>query len=160
MASHSKPGSQSRLVDLFISDRYYPILTVLVSHLGIAAVSSLCLVCRQLRGLKDVLLRNHLNINARLSDFVIDPLEFRSLLGKYDAVIYGPFTLDFLELSPWRAKTLDILIQSGQNAEEFTHYLQEEEGYNSSSQVAGVKTQNLLLDASLLTPSRIRNHAS
>ena len=134
MASDNECRQQSKLAELF-STRFEPILALLSSYLGIAGLSVLYRVSKNFSGLKEHLQKSRFNINGRLSDFVADPDMFRSQLGKYDALISGGFALNFFESGHWKVPNLDVFIEAGIRAEEFTNYIREYEGYEASTEV-------------------------
>lgn len=134
MGSDNEPRRRSRLVELFSSEQFYPILDLLSLYLGLADFLVLCQVTKELYPLKDYLRRTYLSINIRLSDFVTAPHMFRSQLGKHDALISGGFALSFFEFNRWKVPNLDVFIEAGICAEEFTNYIREHEGYETSQE--------------------------
>jgi hypothetical protein len=150
-ASDNESQRQPRLVELFDSEKYYPVLEVLSSCLTMADALALCRV--GLSGLKNAMLRKIANINNRLRDFLDDPVMFRSQLGKHNALISGPFALNILELGRRKVLYLDVFIEDGIGADEFTEYIQESEKYqNDNPEVETVKRpESLCLPSFLLT---------
>ncbi|KAF1972375.1 hypothetical protein BU23DRAFT_644310 [Bimuria novae-zelandiae CBS 107.79] len=110
------------------------ILTIISLHLGIAGLQALYQVSKAFYGLKEHLQKSHFNINKRLSDFVVCPDMFRSQLGKYNALISGGFALNFFGLDHWKVPNLDIFIEAGTHAVDFTNYIQKDEGYDTSTE--------------------------
>ncbi|RYP53210.1 hypothetical protein DL769_010558 [Monosporascus sp. CRB-8-3] len=119
MASDNESQRQSRWVELFDPENYYPVLEVLFSYLTIADFLVLCQVCKGLDGLKNCMLKKISNINVRLRDFVDDAVMFRSQLGNYGALISGPFALNSFELGYRKVLCLDVFIKDGANADQF-----------------------------------------
>lgn len=134
MASDGECRRQSKLVELF-STRFDPILTLISLYLGIAGLSALYQVNKTFYGLKEHLQKSHFNINKRLSDFVVHPDMFRSQLGKYDALISGGFALNFFDFGYWKVPNLDVFIEAGIHAVEFTNYIRKHEGYETNTEV-------------------------
>jgi hypothetical protein len=129
MASIIEPKRQSKLVELF-STRFDPILTLICLYLGIAGLRTLYQVNKTFYRLKEHVERSYFNINKRLRDFVVDPDMFRSQLGKYDAFITGVFALKFFDFSGcWKVPNLDVFMEAGTHAVEFTNYIRKIEGY-------------------------------
>lgn len=107
-------------------------------HLTIADVLVLCQVCKGLDELKNHALGKISNINAWLSDFVDDPIMFRSQLADNDALISGTFALNIFELGHRKVSYLDVFIREGTNAEHFTRYMREHEKYRDDN--PGIET--------------------
>lgn len=122
---------QSKLVELF-SLRFEPILATISLHLGIAGLQALYQVSKAFYGLKEHLQKRHFNINKRLTNFVAFPDEFRSRLGKHNALISGEFALNFFSIGNRKIPNLDIFIENGTHAVDFTNYIRKEEGYETS----------------------------
>ncbi|RYP26154.1 hypothetical protein DL767_008150 [Monosporascus sp. MG133] len=133
MASNNESQRQSRWVELFDPENYYPVLEVLSSYLTIADFLVLCQVCKGLDGLKNCMLRKISNINVRLRDFVDDAVMFRSQLGNYGALISGLFALNIFELGHRKVLYLDVFIEDGANADQFTKYIREIEKYQNDN---------------------------
>ncbi|CVK85081.1 uncharacterized protein FMAN_01997 [Fusarium mangiferae] len=111
------------------------LLEVLCSSLTISDFFSLFRVCKRLYRIKNHTLRLICGINAALKAFVIDATMFRAQLGHYNAVISGPFALNFFQLSSKRVSKLDIFVKEGADADQFTDYLQTTEEYKNDSEV-------------------------
>ncbi|KAI1084987.1 hypothetical protein F5B20DRAFT_122961 [Whalleya microplaca] len=75
------------------------------------------------------IMANEWNINSKLGRFIKYPTEFRSQLGRFDALISGGFALQFLERVVWPESDLDIMVQDGENLEGLARFLVEVEGY-------------------------------
>ena len=60
------------------------------------------------------------NINVRLSNFVDDPIMFRSHLGNNGALISGSFALNLFEMSHQKVSNLDVFVEDGAAADQFT----------------------------------------
>jgi hypothetical protein len=133
MASIRKSKQQSKLVELF-STRFDPILTLISLYLGIAGLRSLFQVSKSFYRLKEHVEKSCFNLNKRLRDFVAYPDMFRSQLGKYDALIYGGFALNFFDFGSWRVPNLDVWMEAGTNAVDFINYIRKYEGYETSSE--------------------------
>ncbi|KAI1496142.1 hypothetical protein F5X99DRAFT_422356 [Biscogniauxia marginata] len=134
LASNHEYQRQSRWVELFDPEKYYPFVRLLSSYLTIADFLLLCQACKGLDVLKGFMLRKFSNINVRLRDFVDDPVMFRSQLGNYGALISGPFALNIFELGRHQVLYLDVFIKDGANADQFTDYIQETEKYQNDNQ--------------------------
>ncbi|CZR31981.1 uncharacterized protein FPRO_02089 [Fusarium proliferatum ET1] len=111
------------------------LLEVLCSFLTIPDFFTLFRVCKQLYRIKSHILSLICGINAALKEFVIDATTFRAQLGHYNAVIAGPFALNFFQLSSNRVSRLDIFVKEGVDADRFTDYLQTTEDYKNDSEV-------------------------
>jgi hypothetical protein len=146
MASENKSQLQSRLVELFDSERYYPVMEVVSSYLTLADAAALCMVCKGLDGVKKYMLRKISNINVQLRDFMDDPVMFRSQLGKHRGLISGPFALDTFERGHGKVVYLDVFIEDGIDADQFTRYLQDtEEFQNDSPGAEAVRLESVCL---------------
>lgn len=146
MSSENEYQRQPRLVELLDPEKYYPVLELLSSYLSVADSLALCRVCKGLDGLKNCMLRKISNINVRLKDFVDDPVMFRCQLGKYNALISGPFALNIFELGHQNVRYLDVFIQDGVNADQFTEYIQESEKYqNENPDIKTVRRREMCL---------------
>ncbi|KAI1263505.1 hypothetical protein F5Y18DRAFT_438187 [Xylariaceae sp. FL1019] len=62
-------------------------------------------------------------INKRLARFFEQPVDFRTQLGKSNALISGGFALQFLEGVTWKDSDLDIYVEGGQDSEAMEQYL-------------------------------------
>ena len=60
---------------------------------------------------------------------------FRSQLGRYDALISGGFALNFFDFSYLKVPNLDVFIEAGIHAVEFTNYIRKLEGYETSTEI-------------------------
>lgn len=117
------------------------LLEVLSSSLSISDFFSLFRVCKRLYRIKNHTLRLICGINAALKAFVVDATMFRAQLGHYNAVISGPFALNFFQLSSNRVSKLDIFVKEGADADQFTDYLQTTEEYKNDSEIDTVRSQ-------------------
>ncbi|KFH40863.1 hypothetical protein ACRE_084410 [Hapsidospora chrysogenum ATCC 11550] len=133
MGSDNQVRRQSRWVELFDPETYYPVLERLSSYLTIADFLVLCQVCRRLAGLKDCILRKISSVNIRLRDFVDDPTMFRSQLGNCGALISGSFALNLFELSRYKVLYLDVFVRDGPDTDHFTNYIRETEKYQRNN---------------------------
>ena len=66
--------------------------------------------------------------NRRQKRFVNKPEDFRSMMGRCDAIISGSFVLQFLDDVTWLESGIDIFMPKG-NATDFGDYFVEKEGY-------------------------------
>ncbi|KAG4411544.1 hypothetical protein IFR04_015322 [Cadophora malorum] len=69
--------------------------------------------------------------NRRQKRFVNKPEDFRSMMGRYDAIISGSFVFQFLDDVTWLESGIDIFMPKG-NATDFGDYFVEKEGYKFS----------------------------
>jgi hypothetical protein len=152
MASNNDFQRQSRWVELFNPETYYPVLEMLSSYLTIADFLVLCQVCKRLDGLKDCILRRISSVNVRLRDFVNDPIMFRSQLGNCGALISGSFALNFFELSRSKVLYLDVFVKDGPNADQFTNYMRQNERYQNDNPDAETVKSYLLRGPSPTVP--------
>ena len=115
------------LLDLF---GQYPVFESLCSFLGIAEIQSLIRTCIGLSNIyKDMLrLRTQWNIDTQLRRFINDPYEFRSQLGKYNALVSGDVALQFFDRTVWEGNCLEVFVDAtGGSA--FSRYLCNNEDY-------------------------------
>ena len=92
LAHQRKPQKQKqkRIVEFLIEHKqYYPIFDRICSYLGIEEIVCLTRTCRKLSGLYRVLLMTQWNVDRALCRFVDHPQNFRSQLGRHDALIAG-----------------------------------------------------------------------
>jgi len=129
MSSDTEYRCQPKLVELLDPEKYYPVLELLSVYLTIADSWGLSRVCKGLDGLKNCMLRKISNINVPLKGFVDDPIMLRTQLGKYNALISGPCALNIFELGLRNVRYLDVFIQDGVAADQFTEYIQTSEKY-------------------------------
>ncbi|RYP62277.1 hypothetical protein DL771_009807 [Monosporascus sp. 5C6A] len=112
----------SILLDLIIpldGDPYRVIRTCLMQYFDAGDVLHLCATSRLLR---DTVKKAAFDINARLRRFFDNPTEFRTELGRCDALITGPFALQFFERATWPDSNLQILVEDGRNFERLKAY--------------------------------------
>ncbi|RBR22568.1 hypothetical protein FVER53590_00052 [Fusarium verticillioides] len=112
-----------------------PILEALRSFLTLPDFLALFQVCKRLYISKNDILGLICGINATLKSFVVDATMFRSQLGQYNAVISGPFALNFFQLGSNKVSKLDIFVKEGADADQFTEYLQRTGEYKNDSGV-------------------------
>ncbi|KAF2124370.1 hypothetical protein P153DRAFT_130608 [Dothidotthia symphoricarpi CBS 119687] len=120
------------LIDL-LDARYAPIQTCMLQYLGVGEVVALQRTCKAFGALQERLMATSYNINLRLSHFFRDPREFRSLLGKCNAVIADEFARRFFsrlneaeyELMIFVAKDMYAVLAEYLRGEGYTH----EEGF-------------------------------
>ena len=117
------------LLDLF---QQFPVFDRICSFLGIAEIRSLTRTCKKLSGVYRDLLRTQWNVDIQLRRFVKNPHEFRSQLGRHDALISGSFALQYFERAVWKESGLDVFIKEESGAD-FMNYLSVAEGYRLSS---------------------------
>ncbi|KAM3066470.1 hypothetical protein ACMFMG_012055 [Clarireedia jacksonii] len=79
----------------------------------------------------DVVMKQCWNVNAHLRRFVDDPLRFRSMLGRYKAVLLGLNVVEFLAGEQYEASDLMICFDDNAMAWEFVDYLVQDEGCSS-----------------------------
>jgi hypothetical protein len=76
------------LVDL-LGNIYAPIQTMILPYFSIADVINLTLTCKGFDQLQSTFMATVYSIDRLLGRFFDDPLEFRSLQGKYEAIVTG-----------------------------------------------------------------------
>lgn len=74
--------------------------------------------CKALSTFYHDLIPRKWNIDARLSRFVNDPIEFRYQLGLADALISGSFALQFFAQQVWSDASLDVFVEDPEYIEE------------------------------------------
>ncbi|EXL93467.1 hypothetical protein NOF04DRAFT_13761 [Fusarium oxysporum II5] len=131
---------QPQLVEMLLQP---PILEVIRSFLTIPDFLALFRVCKRLYIIKNDILRLICGINVALKTFVIDATMFRSQLGHYNAMISGPFALNFFQLSSNKVLKLDIFIKEGADADQFTDYLQRTEEYKNDSEIETIPRRRI-----------------
>ncbi|PNP85051.1 hypothetical protein FNYG_01576 [Fusarium nygamai] len=136
--SNTLSQHQPQLVEMLLRP---PILEALRSFLTLPDFLALFQVCKRLYTSKNNILRFICGINAALKSFVIDATIFRSKLGQYNAVISGPFALNFFQLSSNKVSKLDIFVKEGADADQFMDYLQRTGEYKNDSEVDMVRSQ-------------------
>lgn len=87
-------------------------------------------VCRGSYQLEN--LQRHFNISKALRPFVSKPNQFRSELGKHNALISGIFALDFLELASANVPILDLCVEAGAQTDNLINYIEEHEDYEKT----------------------------
>ncbi|KAF3917674.1 hypothetical protein AA313_de0208738 [Arthrobotrys entomopaga] len=103
-----------------------PILySTIFDHLEPQDVLRLFQTCRTIYAFKGDLW----NINRSLRRFVNDPIAFRSLMARYDAIVSGSHALQFLARVKWTKSDLDVYITKEEGTIEFAKHLMEHEGY-------------------------------
>ncbi|KAK6355490.1 hypothetical protein TWF696_004587 [Orbilia brochopaga] len=103
-----------------------PILyNAVFAHLEPLDALRLLATCRTIQALKPLLW----SINRSLRRFVSDPLAFRSLMAKHNAIVSGSHALQFLARIYWSESDLDVYITGGLGLQEFAKHLIEREGY-------------------------------
>lgn len=127
------PTSELTFLNTFDRQSRYPIFVALYDQLPVGDIISLTRTCRQLSTLYQSLLPLQWDIDRRLRRYVKDPIRFRSMMARCNAVIFGGFATDFFERVVYRkAETeLSIMIQEGEDAEIFDRYLAETEGFGT-----------------------------
>ncbi|KAK6503746.1 hypothetical protein TWF481_008750 [Arthrobotrys musiformis] len=116
-----------KLLDLLSPSQ--PILyTSIFSFLDPPDIVRLLATCRSLQLFKYELW----NINRSLRRFVDDPLAFRSLMARHNALVSGSHALQFLARVKWPESDLDVYITGNEGLVAFADHLVEKEGYNFS----------------------------
>ncbi|RYP11665.1 hypothetical protein DL765_007655 [Monosporascus sp. GIB2] len=80
-------------------------------------------LCATSRLLRDMVRQDVFDTNARLRRFIDNPTEFRTELGRCDALITGSVALEFFERVTWPGSTLQVLVEDGSNFEQLKAYL-------------------------------------
>lgn len=155
-AKSIQPAPQAHsLLDLLSSETYYDVFQAIVQNLPTSAIIALTRVCRHLSGLYRYLLPRDWNIDRHLSRFFQDPLGLRSQMAKSNALISGMMAFRFFEGflgHPY----LEVFVRRGRDAERFTKYLQDIEGYKDPARMSETDTLSLdiaYVQLSLLKPS-------
>ncbi|KAK6515803.1 hypothetical protein TWF281_004393 [Arthrobotrys megalospora] len=116
-----------RLLDLLSPSQ--PILySAIFSYLDPPDIVRLLATCKSLQLFKYELW----NVNRSLRRFVDDPIAFRSLMARHNALVSGSHALQFLARIKWPDSDLDVYM-TGENAlTEFANHLLQKEGYSFS----------------------------
>jgi hypothetical protein len=85
------------------------------------------LLCQSVPGFRAFLGQNEWNINQRLKRFFDNPVAFRNLLAKQDALISGSFALQFFERVIWPTSTITICVEEGAKAAAVREYIVKKE---------------------------------
>jgi len=138
-------------LNTFDRESRYPAFVALCDHLPIADIISLTRTCRKLSTLYQILLPLQWNIDRRLLQFVKDPLRFRSMMARCNAIIFGSFATQFFERMTCKSADLSIMVREGEDEDVFDQYLCEVEGYGSpqspEARVSGPLYDQLVLSA-------------
>ncbi|KAJ6256346.1 hypothetical protein Dda_8844 [Drechslerella dactyloides] len=103
-----------------------PILyNAIFSYLDPADTLHLLATCHAVQELKPLLW----SINRSLRRFLNDPLAFRSLMAKHNAIVSGSHALQFLSRFRWDDSDLDVYITGVDGLLEFAKHLVEHEGF-------------------------------
>ena len=116
-------------------DRYYPIFTSLSYYLDIPEVIALTRTCKKLSGLYRELLLTRWNVDHCLRRYFLDnPYEFRTQLGRHNALVSGDFVHHFFKEDTSSIDTakvfLEISMKFGDGVDAFAQYLVQAEGYD------------------------------
>lgn len=116
-----------QLLDLLSPSQ--PILyTSIFSFLDPPDIVRLLATCKSLQLFKYELW----NINRSLRRFVDDPLTFRTLMARHNALVSGSHALQFLARVKWPESDLDVYITGEEGLRAFANHLMEKEGYSFS----------------------------
>ncbi|KAH7028191.1 uncharacterized protein B0I36DRAFT_365293 [Microdochium trichocladiopsis] len=104
---------------LFNSGRYYPVLDRLFRHLSMADYITLRRVSRAFVSLDEYVQRQFWNSETWLATFVREVRHFRERIRESDAIIAGPYLLNFFALHkhPQQRSALDIYVATKAQAE-------------------------------------------
>ena len=119
---------QLTIIDLLDGTRY-EIFDGIVSGLNIQDITRLSRTSKKLRECMKLLYSTKWNINARLSRYFQNPLAFRSLQAKHNAIISGSFTTQFFTRQMWPKARFHFYVSQGPAVAEFEEYLVKVEGY-------------------------------
>lgn len=116
----------------------YAIFERIFTHLDPGGVMALRATTKQLVRAIDSLSRTQWDINSSLRRFVNNPVGFRSLMGRHDALISGGFALQLLDRAVWEDSDLDIYVDDSlrdvqRGAEALGQHLIKNEGYELQS---------------------------
>ncbi|KAK6331438.1 hypothetical protein TWF730_004520 [Orbilia blumenaviensis] len=116
-----------QLLDLLSPSQ--PILyTAIFSYLDPPDIIRLLATCRSLQLFKSELW----NINRSLRRFVDDPIMFRTLMARHNALVSGSHALQFLARVKWPDSDLDVYITGEDALLDFSQHLTQNEGYSFS----------------------------
>ncbi|KAJ6782002.1 hypothetical protein PWT90_01289 [Aphanocladium album] len=118
--------TRPQLWDLFTC---HPVADALFPYLTLVDVYKLHRVCKPLQSVVLRLQDTHLNIHCALKDFLKGCDAFRYNLGRAEALIVGPFVVNFLGYRQHDNTFLDILVEQGPLADNLVEYLCAEEAY-------------------------------
>lgn len=115
------------------------------NYLDIADIRNMQMVCKQAAGLYADLRKNKWNINTQLQPFFKDPVAFRSLQARTNALIISEFTAGFFRRTNTRDGASPGYIHIADSAADSSHhhisnYL-ETEGYQKVSSLDSVSTR-------------------
>lgn len=119
----------------------YPIFERIFTYLGPGGIMALRATTKQLVHTIDMLSKVQWNINRSLKRFVNDPVRFRSLMARHEALISGSFALQFFGRIVWKDSDLDIYHEApGLGKENGTKALAQHLMKNEGYTIAGNKT--------------------
>ncbi|THX27531.1 hypothetical protein D6D12_05446 [Aureobasidium pullulans] len=120
--SYDQNGSS--LISLLIErDRYAPIFDNIYDHLGIADIVALTRVSKALSTLYTDYVSLHWNVDKHLARFVANPKALRHHMGMNRSLIVGSVPMQFFSRLSWKDSSLDILVESGPEAQAMTAYI-------------------------------------
>lgn len=126
----TKQSSNSPLLDIFTQyERYNLIFDNIYQRLDIKDIIAVSRTCSTLSSFYKNMLPCRWNINRRLARFFNDPKEFRSRLGRAEALISGTFALLFFAQLYWLDSGLDIYVRQGSKADALIRYIGEDKSY-------------------------------
>ncbi|KAF2872834.1 hypothetical protein BDV95DRAFT_605425 [Massariosphaeria phaeospora] len=129
-------SSKTTLADL-LNSRFSPIQKKILSEMGPSEISALARTSKGFEDMVDTLKAADYNINAKLLAYVSDPVKFRSVQAKCNALLRGGFVRAFLDRQETSLMTLKILTEDDEGIEMMKEYL-EAEGYAMSIKTSAV----------------------
>lgn len=120
---------KKRKLTFFYLLNLYPVFHGVTSLLPIRDIIALTRTCRGLSKTYQYMLPVQWNIDRTLQRFVNDPCEFRSQMGRHNALVSGSLALQFFERVVWNDSDMDVFITKGDGATEFSRYICRRENY-------------------------------
>ncbi|KAE9970418.1 hypothetical protein BLS_002678 [Venturia inaequalis] len=125
-----------RLFDVFVRrGPYWTIFDRISSFLPIGDIHVLRRTCRAVQPIYDELVKSQWSVDARLKRFFKDPLKFREVVGRCDALISGDFALEYFERVSWKDSSCDIYVNVNRSKELKQHIIAEGYKLESTTQV-------------------------
>ena len=105
-----------------------PVQDAILGYLTIKDILSLRLVARAFSNVYSIATHAHMNINHGLKTFFSDPVAFRNVQARCNAIITGLFVLEFLSRGHIQAPTngkvkLRLLVEEGRSFDDLSTFL-------------------------------------
>ncbi|QDS77468.1 hypothetical protein FKW77_007114 [Venturia effusa] len=118
-----------QLFDIFTKrDAYWSIFDNLAARLPIGDILAVQRVCRATASVYQELLKTQWNVDMHLKKYFKQPRDFRSMLCRYGALVYGGFVLGLFARMPLISTCIRVVIEE-KDREGFESYLCGNEGY-------------------------------